>query len=142
MHLASLERFDFDSVLLPCNPSMLASAEYAAEFDALCALCRERDVPVQTIKAIARRRWPEGAEPTRTTWYEPLESAEAIERAIHFVLGHEGLFVNTASDLDLLPLAIRAAERFTSPPPPDALASDQADFGIEPLFVRGYQPGA
>jgi aryl-alcohol dehydrogenase-like predicted oxidoreductase len=142
MHARSLERFAFDSVLLPCNPSMLAGPDYAAEFDALVATCRERRVAVQTIKAIARRRWPEGVEPDRTTWYQPLESAEAIERAIHFVLAHEDLFVNTASDLDLLPLALRAAERFSGPPPEDALAGDQADFGVEPLFVRGFQAGA
>jgi aryl-alcohol dehydrogenase-like predicted oxidoreductase len=142
MHRESLGRFDFDSVLLPCNPSMLASSEYAAEFDALVALCRERGVAVQTIKAIARRRWPEGVQPDHTTWYQPLESPEAIERAIHFVLGHEGLFVNTASDLSLLPLALAAGESFASAPAAQALASDQREFGIEPLFVRGYQPGA
>ena len=142
MHRRSLEHFAFDSVLLPCNPSMLAAAEYAAAFDGLCALCRERGVAVQTIKAIARRRWPEGQTPDRTTWYQPLESAEAIERAIHFVLAQEDLFVNTASDLDLLPLALRAGESFRGAPSRDALAADQADFDVEPLFVRGFAPGA
>lgn len=142
MHRQSLERFDFDSVLLPCSPSMMASPEYAAEFTALRSLCSRRRVAVQTIKAIARRRWPEGAQPDRTTWYQPLESPEAIERAIHFVLAHEGLFVNSASDLALLPLALRAGESFERAPAEDALARDRNAFGIEPLFVRGYQPGA
>lgn len=142
MHQQSLARFDFDSVLLPCNPSMLASPEYAAEFDALVSLCRQRNVAVQTIKAIARRRWPEGVQPDHTTWYQPLESPQAIERAIHFALAHERLFVNTASDLSLLPLALAAGESFASAPPDEALATDQREFAIEPLFVRGYQPGA
>ena len=142
MHLRSLEHFDFDAVLLPCNPSMLADADYAAEFDALHARCRERRVAVQTIKAIARRRWPEGSEPDRTTWYQPLESAEAIERAIHFVLAHEGLFVNTASDLDLLPLALAAGESFAGAPAASDLASDRREHAIEPLFVRGFRPQA
>ncbi|MGH0031414.1 MAG: aldo/keto reductase [Myxococcota bacterium] len=142
MHLRSLEHFAFDSVLLPCNPSMLAGAEYAAEFDALRALCRERNVAVQTIKAIARRRWPEGHTPDRTTWYQPLESPEAIERAIHFVLAHDDLFVNTASDLDLLPHALRAGESFRGAPADAALAADQSEYAVEPLFVRGYRPEA
>src|SRR5262245_35313180 len=58
MHLRSLERFDFDSVLLPYNFSLLQDAQYARELDQLLALCRERKVAVQTIKSIARRRWP------------------------------------------------------------------------------------
>lgn len=137
MHRRSLERFGFDSVLLPCNPSMLAQPDYARAFDALHALCLERGVAVQTIKAIARRRWREGETPDRGCWYKPLESPEAIERAVHFALGHAGVFVNTASDLELLPHALRAGESFREPPSPQALDADRETFGIEPLFVHG-----
>jgi len=63
MHLASLERFPFDSVLLPYNFTMLAQPEYAADVERLLARCAERGVAVQTIKAVARRRWPEGGAP-------------------------------------------------------------------------------
>ena len=138
MHRKSLERFAFDSVLLPCNPSMMASEDYAPEFDALHAICLERGVAVQTIKAIARRRWPEEMERNRNCWYQPLESPEAIERAVHFALGHEGVFVNTASDLDLLPAALSAGESFTGAPDAASLEADRERFDVEPLFVRGY----
>lgn len=140
MHAKSLERFAFDSILLPYNPSMMASPEYAAEFEAVFALARERGVAVQTIKAIARRRWREGETPNRNTWYQPLESPDAIERVVHWALAREGAFVNTASDLDLLPYALDAGERFTSAPEASALAGDDTDFAIEPLFVRGFAP--
>ena len=59
MHLRSLERFDFDSVLLPYNHSLMLNPRYAADFEALVARCRERQVAVQTIKSIARRPWGE-----------------------------------------------------------------------------------
>lgn len=136
MHRRSLERFDFDSVLLPMSPSALADARYADEFAALLALCRSRGVAVQTIKSIARRRWPDGSTPTHDTWYEPLTQPADIERAIHWALAHEpDVFVDTAGDLRLLAPTLRAAESF-------ATARRDAEIGavppLEPLFVRGF----
>ena len=56
-HLRSLERFDFDTVLLPYSYIVMQDAHYAAAFDRLVAVCSERNVAVQTIKSIARRPW-------------------------------------------------------------------------------------
>ena len=71
MHLRSLERFDFSSVLLPYNYALMSVDQYRADVEALRSVCEERGVAVQTIKSVARRRWPEGAGP-RFSWYEPL----------------------------------------------------------------------
>src|ERR1700685_1627044 len=60
MHLRSLERFDFDSVLLPYNVALVSDDRYRADVDALLEVCQQRGVAVQTIKSVARRRWPEG----------------------------------------------------------------------------------
>jgi aryl-alcohol dehydrogenase-like predicted oxidoreductase len=57
MHLRSLERFPFDSVLLPYNFRQLQDARYAEEFEALAKVCVERGVAVQTIKSIALAPW-------------------------------------------------------------------------------------
>ena len=135
MHQKSLDRFAFDSVLAPLNPTMLANESYARDFDALLARCRQDGVAVQTIKAIARRRWPKDVKPNRTCWYQPLESPEAIERAVHFALSHEGVFVNTASDLALLPHALAAGGSFAGAPPKDEVATDRERFEIAPLFT-------
>ena len=138
MHLRSLERFDFDSVLLPYNFSMMQDGEYAQEFESLLGVCRKRGVAVQTIKSIARRRWAEGTPPRTTTWYEPLERQEDIDRAVHFALSRPGVFVNTASDLTLLPRMIEAARRYERAPSEAALRADSERLAITPLFVRGY----
>src|SRR5262249_29187646 len=129
--------FPFDSVLLPYNPAMMRDAEYARDFERLLGVCSERGVAVQTIKSVARKRWPDGATPSHTTWYEPLTDEREIERAVHFALSRPGLFVNSASDLRLQGPMIRAAQSFASrhahaaAPPPEPP-------GLEPLFVRGY----
>jgi hypothetical protein len=139
MHLRSLERFDFDSVLLPLNPMMMQNEQYVQDFEALRSHCRERQVAIQTIKAIARRRWPKDVKPDRTCWYQPLESPEAIERAVHFSLSHDGVFVNTASDLGLLPHALAAGQSFSGAPPQALLAEDHERHAVLPLFAPGAE---
>src|SRR5690606_26485974 len=69
-HAASLERFEFDSVLLPYSYVMMQNPQYAAEFEALAATCEARGVAIQTIKAITRRPWDERPQ-DRATWYQP-----------------------------------------------------------------------
>ena len=116
-HKASLERFDFDSVLLPYSYILMQNQQYAADFEALAALCRERHVAVQTIKAITRAPWGE-REQLRATWYEPLEAQGDIDTAVHWVLGREGFFLNTVGDIHVLPKVLEAANR-VSPRPSD-----------------------
>jgi aryl-alcohol dehydrogenase-like predicted oxidoreductase len=140
MHLRSLERFPFDSVLLPCNFAMLSQPGYARDFEELVAVCTERGVAVQTIKSLARRRWREGDEP-RFSWYEPLRDPEAIRRAVHFVLARPGLFLNSSSDATLLRATLEAAREVGAAPEPAQLAADVARFGVEPLFLPGGPQG-
>ena len=138
MHLRSLERFDFDSVLLPMNPAGMRDARYAAEFEQLLARCAERNVAVQTIKAIARRRWPDGTKPSHDTWYEPLTDAGDIERAVHWALARPGVFVNSAGDLGLLAPTLRAAQSFASARRDAEIDAVESRTALEPLFVRGF----
>lgn len=139
MHAQSLERFDFDSVLLPMNPAMLRDARYRDEFEALLATCRRRNVAVQTIKSVARRRWPDGSQPTHDTWYEPLTDEADVERAVHWALAQEpDVFVNSAGDLRLLGPMLRAAESFATRPRDGEVAQMEIGTPLEPLFVRGF----
>lgn len=133
-HLQSLERFDFDSVLLPYNYTMMAIPEYAADFESLLEVCSERDVAVQTIKSIARRRWQE--EGRHFSWYEPIRDPEAIARAVHWVFDRPGLFLNTTSDARLLPALYAAASAPGPAPAPDVVARDVRELAMESLFVR------
>jgi aryl-alcohol dehydrogenase-like predicted oxidoreductase len=137
MHLRSLERFAFDAVLLPYNFSMVAQPGYAADFARLVETCAKRGVAVQTIKAVARRRWPEGAEGRRHSWYEPIREQAALRRAVHFVLAQPGLFLNTTSDATLLPAVLEAAEEAAPAPSARELEADAARLAIAPLFVWG-----
>ena len=116
MHRRSLARFDFDSVLLPFNFFFAGNERYRKAFDEVLATCRERNVAVQIIKSIARGPWAT-TDRTHTTWYQPLEAQEDIDRAVHWILGLPDVFINTAGDLALLPRVLDAASRFERRPP-------------------------
>ena len=133
-HLRSLEQFDFDSVLLPYNYAMAQNDQYLAEFDELVSLCAERAVAVQTIKSITRAPWGD-KEQTTSTWYEPLQDPDAIATAVSWVLGRDGVFLNTASDIRLLPLILNAAEAHQGRPGEDAMRELERSWQLEPLFV-------
>jgi aryl-alcohol dehydrogenase-like predicted oxidoreductase len=122
MHRRSLARFDFDSVLLPYNYFMDQNPRYREAFEEVAAICRERNVAVQTIKGIARGAWG-AADRTHATWYQPLERQEDIDRAVHWVLGRPGIFLNTAGDLALLPRVLDAASRFQRRPSDEAMTA-------------------
>jgi aryl-alcohol dehydrogenase-like predicted oxidoreductase len=124
----ALQRFDFDTVMFPLNPVLYANPAYRREAQTLLTLCREKDVGVQIIKSAAKQPWP-GAEVTRqvmrmppaerrgqmpyTTWYEPHDQQEAIDRAIWFVLSQPGVTaIASAGDVHILEQVLEAARRF------------------------------
>jgi predicted aldo/keto reductase-like oxidoreductase len=133
-HRRSLEEFDFDSVLLPYNFPMSLNAAYLADFEALTATCAERGVAVQTIKAITRAPWGDRQQ-TAATWYEPLRDQGAIDTAVGWVLGREGVFLNTVGDIHILPMVLDAADRFAGRPSEEDMRALESAFGLEPLFV-------
>ena len=133
-HLRSLEEFDFDSVLLPYNFPMSRNAAYIDDFEQLSEVCRARNVAMQTIKAITRAPWGD-REPTAATWYEPLRDQGAIDTAVSWVLGRDGVFLNTVGDIHVLPMVLDAAERVDGRPSEAEMAELESAFGLEPLFV-------
>jgi aryl-alcohol dehydrogenase-like predicted oxidoreductase len=134
MHTRALERFDFDTVLLPYNYPMMQNPIYAADFEELLARCRERGVAVQTIKAITRAPWSDRPQ-TAATWYEPLRDPVAIDRAVHWVLGRPSVFLNTVGDIGVLPMVLDAADRFRGSLSDEAMRKIAEQQAMEPLFV-------
>ena len=133
MHLRSLERFPFDSVLLPYSYVQMQDDRYTADFEALTALCRGRGVAVQTIKSISLAPW-DGRPQTAATWYEPLREQRDIDLAVHWALSRPGVFLNTAGDVRLLPKVLDAARRFESQPADEAMEELINRRQLVPLF--------
>jgi aryl-alcohol dehydrogenase-like predicted oxidoreductase len=134
MHQKSLERYDFDSVLLPYNYMMMQNPEYAEGFNQVLEMAQARNVAVQTIKSITRRPYP-GEQRTHATWYEPLTTQESIDKAVHWVLGQTGVFLNTPGDIHVLPKVLDAANRFEKRPSDEEMQSVVQEWNMEPLFT-------
>jgi aryl-alcohol dehydrogenase-like predicted oxidoreductase len=134
-HRRGLERFPFDSVLFPYNYVQLRERGYARDVEALMALCEQRGVAMQTIKAITLGPWHVQRPATPTTWYEPLHDKRDIDLAVSWVLGDERVFLNTVGDVGLLPLVLDAAARGGERPSDAEMEELLRRRGMEPLFV-------
>lgn len=134
MHLRSLERFPFDSVLLPLNVMMFKNPAYVRDFEELATVCALRGIAMQTIKGITLGPWQQ-EEHSHGTWYEPLSDPRDIDLAVRWVLGRPGVFLNTAGDLSLLPAVFEAASRGAGRPSESEVDALVERRGMAPLFV-------
>lgn len=134
LHRRALERFDFDSVLLPYSYILMQNLQYAADVEALLQVCAERNVAVQAIKSVVRSPWHDRPH-ARNTWYEPIEDQPALDKAVHWVLGNPIAFLNTPGDIHVLPKVLDAASRFGAKPSDDEMRQVLIAQTMEPLFV-------
>ena len=135
LHLRALEIYPFDSVLLPLNYPMSLNQDYMRDFNQLRAVCQQRGIAMQTIKAVTRRPWGEQNQ-TRSTWYQPLEEQDAIDNAVSWLLGnYPEVFLNTVGDVAVLPRVLDAASRFEAAPADETMAEMYEAREMAPLFV-------
>jgi hypothetical protein len=64
-----------------------------------------------------------------------LRDQDAIDVAVHWVLGRPGVFLNTVGDIELLPMVLDAAERFDQPPSTEQMRQLSERWELAPLFV-------
>jgi len=126
-HLEALRRYPFATVLTPLNPVLWRDDAYRTAYQALVEEVRRQDAGLMTIKTASRRNWPEGAERTHTTWYEPYDEQRRITAAVSWVLAHpEVTGIPTAGDVRLLPLLLEAERHRIDPDEGEAeLATDE-----------------
>jgi aryl-alcohol dehydrogenase-like predicted oxidoreductase len=132
--LEALRRFDFDTVLFALNFVQYADPVFRHDAVELLCQCRDRDVGVMIIKAIAKGPWGE-RERLYNTWYRPFDQPDEIEAAVRFALSQDVTGLCTAAEVSILPLFLDACERFT----PMTLAEQEALIAragqYEPLFT-------
>jgi hypothetical protein len=141
MHRRSLERFDFDSVLLPYNYLLMQNPRYAADYNELVGLCRKRNVAVQTMKSIAWQPCGGRSKTYNTYFYEPLETQDAIDQSVHWSLGFQDSFLITAGDMQLLPKVLDAANRFEKRPSDTEMNAMVDELDIQQIFPSTQRKG-
>lgn len=134
IYLEALRRFDFDSVLFPLNFVQFVNPEYRKYTEELISVCKTRDVGTMVIKSITKGPWGE-KQHTATTWYEPFDQMEEIQRAVNFALSFEVTGLCTAGDTRILPLVLQACENFRQLSPAELEAMIENGRQFEPLFA-------
>lgn len=133
-HLEGLRRHPFATVLTPLNPVLWRDESYRAAYQALVAEVRRQDAGLMTIKTVARRNWPDGAEPSHATWYEPYADQARITAAVSWVLSHDEVTgIATAGDVGLLGMLLYAEQNRV--PVADAERELGADAGYSSPFI-------
>jgi aryl-alcohol dehydrogenase-like predicted oxidoreductase len=128
-HLEALRRYPFATVLTPLNPVLWRHDAYRSDYLALVEEVRRQDAGLMTIKTGSRRNWPEGAEHTHTTWYEPFDEQERITAAVSWVLSHDEVTgIPTAGDVRLLRLFLEAERNRVSPADGEASLSTDVEY--------------
>ena len=134
IYLEALRRFDFDSILFPLNFVQMANPEYKKFADELIATCKAKDVGTMVIKSITKGPWGD-REHTATTWYEPFDKMDEIQRAVNFALSHEVTGLCTAGDTRILPLVLKACQDFKPMSSSEMAEMIQSAQKYEPLFA-------
>jgi len=134
IYLEALRRFDFDSVLFPLNCAQMANPEYREYAEELIATCKAKDVGTMIIKSITKAPWGD-REHTATTWYEPFDNSEEIQKGVNFALSYDITGLCTAGDTRVLPIMLEACENFTRLSDSEREAMIESGKQYEPLFT-------
>lgn len=128
-HLEALRRHPFATVLTPLNPVLWRNESYRADYEALVDEVQRQDAGLMTIKTVSRRNWPERAEHSHTTWYEPYADQARITAAVSWVLSHrEVTGIPTPGDVALLGMMIQAERTRTSVSGAEGRLADDSEY--------------
>jgi len=130
----AIERFDFDSVLLPVNLASMTNPTPENDFRPILREAAQRDMAVIAIKAIAKSRWKPGKK-KYTTWYKPIDMERQVLQAVSFTLSQEPVATySLPCDIRLWPLVLKAALRFRK------LDQNEQKKAIEHARETGFKP--
>jgi aryl-alcohol dehydrogenase-like predicted oxidoreductase len=129
----AIERFDFDSVLLPVNLASMSNPKPQNDFRPILREAAERDMSVIAIKAIAKSRWKSGKK--YRTWYEPIDIESRVLQAVCFTLSqHPVATYSLPCDTRLWPLVLNAALKFKE------LDQNEQKKAVEHAKEAGFRP--
>jgi len=134
IYLEALQRFDFDTVMFPLNFVQMANPEFRKNAEELIATCKSKDVGTLVIKSITKAPWGE-RQHTATTWYEPFDKSDEIQRAVNFSLSYDVTGLCTAGDTRVLPLVINACQNFSPLNKEEMEEMIKSSKQYEPLFT-------
>jgi predicted aldo/keto reductase-like oxidoreductase len=108
--LALMNGFDFDTIMFPFNLATWHAGNFGPQ---VLALAQEKKMGIIALKAMAKGKWPQGADRTRypKAWYEPLTSEEDILMGLRFTLSHPITTAIPPGETELFNIALNLRDK-------------------------------
>jgi len=110
--LAALDRYDFESVLMPINFATQLKGHFG---QTIMDRALEKGAALLALKAMARQHWSEGhpdRERFNKCWYEPIQDPELAELALRWTLSQPVTAAIPPGNADLWRQAVEIGGRF------------------------------
>lgn len=131
--LELMDRFDFASVLFPLNWMEYVNVGFGPQ---VVEKAVQKGVGRLALKAMARQRWPEGADRSTWTkcWYEPVTDPREASLAVRFTLSQPITAAIPPGHPELFRLALDTADRFTPITDEEREELRRRATGLQPFF--------
>ena len=132
--LAAMDRYDFDSVLLPINFATFYKGDFGAK---VIAAAKSKGMGILALKSMARQQWPEG-DPSHKqypkSWYQPLTEREDARLALYFTLSQPVTAAIPPGEESLFRMALDLAMNFKPISRQDLEKVKQMAESLNPIF--------
>lgn len=131
--LELMDRFDFASVLFPVNWMEYFNAGFGPQ---VVEKAIQKGVGRLALKAMARQKWPDGADrgPWTKCWYEPCSDPQEAALAVRFTLSQPITAAIPPGHPELFRIALDTAENFQPITEEERDELRQRAHGLQPFF--------
>ncbi len=129
--LSLMERFDFDSILLPINWVNIFNGDFG---ERAIKKAQEKNVNILAIKAMAKTVFSGGEKKYPKTWYEPIDDEELASLALRYTLSKPIVSAIPPGDIRLFRWALKVANDFKPITKEEETILKQISHQIKPIF--------
>jgi aryl-alcohol dehydrogenase-like predicted oxidoreductase len=131
--MALMDGFDFDTILFPINFATWHAGNFGPQ---VLAKAEEKGMGILALKAMAKGRWPEGANEDEfpKCWYQPMSNPDDALMGLKFTLSHGVTAALPPGDENLFRMALDLAKKFEPLNPSDVEEMKQKGLALSPLF--------
>jgi len=132
--LAAMDRYDFDSVLLPINFATFYKGDFGSK---VIAAAKSKGTAILALKSMARQQWPDD-DPSRKqypkSWYQPLTKRQEASLALSFTLSQPITAAIPPGEESLFRMALDLAMNFKPISRQDLEKIKQMAESLNPIF--------
>ncbi len=135
--LAAMDRYNFDTVLFPCNWVLFTQAGFGPQ---ILKKAQEKKMGILALKSMAKTTWPADQKqnhPEPKCWYQPAAFPQEASLGLRWTLGHPVTAAIPPGEEKYFRLAMDVAQNFKPLEAHEEQALLSGGKGVEPIFHLG-----